>query len=65
MEEYTDWCNECDAEMTRRSRDGRQIICDICWVPKPVPLTELPLSAKLMEVKRLKALAAQREAILA
>lgn len=65
QKEYTDWCEECDVEMTHRSKDGRQIYCEICWVPKVVPLTHLSTSAKLEEMKRLKALAAQREAILA
>lgn len=65
QKEYTDWCNECDIEMTRRSKDGRQIICERCWIPKPVPLTYLTPTARMDEVKRLKTLAAQREAILA
>jgi hypothetical protein len=65
FQDYTDWCNECDIEMTRRSKDGRQIFCDNCFVPKPVPLTHLPTHAKLDEVKRLKRLADEREAILA
>lgn len=65
QKEYTDWCDECQAVMNRRSKDGTQIFCDICWVPKPIPLTHCSTHTKLEEVKRLKALAAQREAILA
>ena len=65
QKEYTDWCDECQVEMTYRSKDGRQVFCELCWVPKPVPLTHLSTTARMDEVKRLKTLAAQREAILA
>ena len=65
MKEYIDWCDECQVDMTRRSKDGRQVYCDLCWVPKPVPLTHLDTSVRMDEVRRLKTLAAQREAILA
>ncbi len=65
QKEYTDWCTECDIEMTHISKDRRQIFCEVCWIPKPMPLTELTVRAKLDEVRRLKRLAEEREAILA
>jgi len=63
--EYEDWCAECELPMTHLSKDKRQVFCVSCWVPKPVPLIHLSASARVDEVKRLKTLAAQREAILA
>ncbi len=65
QKEYKDWCEECEVEMTYRSKDGLQVFCELCWVPKPVPYTHLSTSARMMESKRLKTLTNQREAILA
>lgn len=65
QQEYEGWCDECSAPMNYRSKDGLQVYCVICWVPVPVPLAYLSTSTKLDETKRLKTLAAQREAILA
>lgn len=65
QKEYTDWCDECDVEMSRRSKDGLQIFCDVCWVPKPVPYQFLSTSTRIMESRRRKTLTNQREAILA
>lgn len=63
--EIEEYCERCDQQsMTHVSKDGTLVYCVICWVPKPIPLDLLPLSAKLREVKRLKTLAEEREALL-
>lgn len=51
---YQDFCDECNVPMTRLSRDRTQIICDHCFVPKPVPHNALPISTRRAEVQRLK-----------
>jgi hypothetical protein len=51
---YTDWCDECMVEMTHRSKDGTQIFCTNCWVPKPVPHKFLSNNARAFERERLR-----------
>lgn len=66
IETFSPTCEECGGIlMNFISKDRRSVSCPNCWTSKPVPLTHLGISAKLDEVKRLKTLAAQREAILA
>lgn len=47
FKEYTAHCDECDIEMTHRSKDGTQIFCTNCWVPKVVPLEYLGSNQRL------------------
>lgn len=46
--------------MTHRSKDGTQIFCTSCWVPKIVPLEFCTTTVRLAEVKRRKSLQARR-----
>lgn len=56
---YEDYCDECDQVMDYRSRDGLQVFCTNCWVPKPVPLEYLGSNARLDRVNELKTLQEQ------
>lgn len=52
QQEYEDFCDECNTTMNIRSKDGLQIYCPICWVPKPVPSEYLSTSTRVKETER-------------
>lgn len=51
---YTDYCDECETVMDVRSKDGTQVYCPNCWMPKPVPLEFLSNNARFQRIAELK-----------